>query len=154
MTFALLVDTSRRVAETRAAAPRSRCSPTCSGPSPPEELEIGVAYLSGMVLQAKLGVGWATIQAALPGSAARRADVTLTEVDETLAASVQASGPGPSAERQRLLRELLLRLTEPEQRFLGGLLVGELRQGPWKDWCSRPSPRRPGCRRGRFGARR
>jgi len=31
--------------------------------------------------------------------------------------------------RQRLLHELFLRLTEAEQRFLGGLLVGELRQG-------------------------
>jgi ATP-dependent DNA ligase I len=129
MTFALLVDTSRRVAETRGRRAKIALLAELLRTLSPEELEIGVAYLSGMVLQAKLGVGWATIQAALPGSAAEGPGITLTEVDETLGRIVQASGPGSVAERQRLLRDLLLRLTEPEQRFLGGLLVGELRQG-------------------------
>ncbi|HET7241105.1 MAG TPA: ATP-dependent DNA ligase [Gemmatimonadales bacterium] len=129
MTFARLVDTSRRVADTRGRRAKIALLAELLRTLPPEELEIGVAYLSGMVLQAKLGVGWATIQAALPGSAVEASDVTLTEVDETLGRIVQASGPGSSANRQRLLRDLLLRLTEPQQRFLGGLLVGELRQG-------------------------
>jgi ATP-dependent DNA ligase I len=129
MTFARLVDTSRRVAETRGRRAKIALLAELLRTLPPEELEIGVAYLSGMVLQAKLGVGWATIQAALPGSAVEASDVSLTEVDETLGRIVQASGPGSSAKRQRLLRDLLLRLTEPQQRFLGGLLVGELRQG-------------------------
>ena len=129
MTFARLVDTSRRVAETRGRRAKIALLAELLLTLPNPELEIGVAYLSGTVLQAKLGVGWATIQAALPGSAAEGPSVTLAEVDETLSRIVQASGPGSAAERQRLLRELLLRLTEPEQRFLGGLLVGELRQG-------------------------
>ncbi len=129
MTFAHLVDTSRRVAETRGRRGKIASLAELLLTLSAEELEIGVAYLSGMVLQAKLGVGWATIQEALPGSAAEAPDVTLTEVDETLGRIAQASGRGSAAERQRLLRALLLRLTEPEQRFLGGLLVGELRQG-------------------------
>jgi DNA ligase-1 len=129
MTFARLVDTSRRVAETRGRRAKIALLAELLRILSPEELEIGVAYLSGMVLQAKLGIGWATIQAALPGSAADAPAVTLTEVDETLGRIVQASGPGSAAERQRVLRALLLRLTETEQRFLGGLLVGELRQG-------------------------
>jgi len=103
MTFALLVDTSRRVAETRGRRAKIALLAELLRTLSPEELEIGVAYLSGMVLQAKLGVGWATIQAALPGSAAEGPGVTLTEVDETLGRIVQASGPGSVAERQRLL---------------------------------------------------
>jgi DNA ligase-1 len=129
MTFARLVDTSRRVAETPGRRAKIALLADLLRTLPAEELQLGVAYLSGTVLQAKLGVGWATIQAALPGTAAGAASVTLTEVDETLSRITQASGPGSAAMRQRLLRELFLRLTEAEQRFLGGLLVGELRQG-------------------------
>ena len=129
MTFARLVDTSRRVAETPGRRAKIALLADLLRTLPAEELEIGVAYLSGTVLQAKLGVGWATIQAALPGTAAEAASVSLTEMDETLSRIMQASGPGSAARRQRLLHELFLRLTEAEQRFLGGLLVGELRQG-------------------------
>ncbi|HEX5005052.1 MAG TPA: hypothetical protein VFV65_07035, partial [Gemmatimonadales bacterium] len=129
MTFARLVDTSRRVAETPGRRAKIALLADLLRALPAEELQLGVAYLSGTVLQARLGVGWATIQAALPGAAADAASVTLTEVDETLSRITQASGPGSAAMRQGLLHELFLRLTEAEQRFLGGLLVGELRQG-------------------------
>src|SRR4051812_46795914 len=129
MTFARLVDTSRRVAETSGRRAKIALLAELLRTLPPEEIEIAVAYLSGTVLQARLGVGWATIQAALPGSAAEAPSVTLTEVDQSLSRTMQASGAGSAAERQRLLRELFLRLTQAEQHFLGGLLVGELRQG-------------------------
>ena len=129
MTFARLVDTSRRVAETPGRRAKIALLAELLRTLPAEELEIGVAYLSGTLLQTKLGVGWATIQAALPGAAAGAASITLTEVDEILSRVMQAGGPGSAARRQSLLRELFLRLTEEEQRFLGGLLVGELRQG-------------------------
>src|SRR4051812_316535 len=129
MTFARLVDTSRRVAETSGRRAKIALLAELLRTLPPEEIEIAVAYLSGTVLQARLGVGWATIQAALPGSAAEAPSVTLTEVDQSLSRTMQASGAGSAAERQRLLRELFVRLTRAEQQFLGGLLVGELRQG-------------------------
>src|SRR6266850_1286138 len=41
----------------------------------PEEIEIVIAYLSGAVRQAKLGVGWATLQAARPWRWTRRSRV-------------------------------------------------------------------------------
>ena len=129
MTFARLVDTSRRVAETPGRRAKIALLADLLRTLPAEELQLGVAYLSGTVLQAKLGVGWTTIQAALPGAAADAASVTLTEVDQTLSRIMRASGPGSAGMRQRLLHELFVRLTEAEQRFLGGLLVGELRQG-------------------------
>ena len=91
MTLARLVDTSRRVAETRGRRAKIALLAELLLTLPNPELEIGVAYLSGTVLQAKLGVGWATIQAALPGSAAEGPSVTLAEVDETLSRIVQAT---------------------------------------------------------------
>ena len=97
MTFARLVDTSRRVAETPGRRAKIALLADLLRALPAEELEIGVAYLSGTVLQAKLGVGWATIQAALPGTAADAASVSLTEMDETLSRIMQASGPGSAA---------------------------------------------------------
>ena len=46
-----------------------------------------------------------------------------------LDAIARTSGKGSAETKQRLLRELLSRLTAEEQRFLAGLIVGELRQG-------------------------
>jgi ATP-dependent DNA ligase I len=129
MTFARLVETSRRVTETSGRRAKIALLAELLLTLPPEELELGVAYLSGVVPQARLGIGWATIQAALPGSGAADASVSLAELDAVLARIAAAAGPGSAGERQRLLRELFLRLTGPEQRFLGALLVGELRQG-------------------------
>jgi DNA ligase-1 len=129
MTFARLVETSRRVTETPGRRAKIALLAELLRTLPPEELEIGVAYLSGAVRQARLGIGWATIQAALPDSAGAEPSVTLSELDAALGRIATAAGRGSTGERQRLLRELLLRLTGPEQRFLGALLVGELRQG-------------------------
>jgi DNA ligase-1 len=129
MTFARLVDTSRRVAETPGRRAKIALLAELLRGLPPDELALGVAYLSGAVRQAKLGIGWATIEAALPDSSAPEPSVTLAELDAALGRIAAAAGRGSAGERQRLLRELLLRLTAPEQRFLGALLVGELRQG-------------------------
>ena len=97
--------------------------------APPEEIEIATAYLSGSVRQEKLGLGWATIQAAHPGKAADAPSVELREVDAVLDRIAATSGKGSAAARQRLLRDLFSRLTPMEQRFLSALIVGELRQG-------------------------
>jgi DNA ligase 1 len=129
MTFARLVETSRRVTETSGRRAKIALLAELLRALPPEELEIAVAYLSGAVRQAKLGIGWATIQAALPESAAAGSSVSLAELDAVLGRIAAASGPGSAGERQRLLRQIFLRLTGPEQRFLAALLVGELRQG-------------------------
>jgi DNA ligase-1 len=96
---------------------------------PPDEVEIVTAYLSGSVRQEKLGLGWATIQGAIPASAAESPSVEVAEVNEIFGRIAATSGKGSAATRHRLLSELLLRLTAEEQRFVAGLLVGELRQG-------------------------
>jgi DNA ligase 1 len=129
MKFERLAATSRRLAETSGRREKIGLLAGLLADTPPEEIEIATAYVSGAVRQDKLGLGWATIQRALPGTAATAPQVELSEVDAALDAIARTSGKGSADARQRLLRELLARLTEEEQRFLAGLIVGEIRQG-------------------------
>jgi DNA ligase-1 len=127
--LAALATTSRRLAETSGRREKIGLLAALLAEAASDEVEIITAYLSGAVRQEKLGLGWATIQRALPGTAARQPTVEIAEVDAVLGRIAGTSGRGSAETRQRLLRELLERLTEEEQRFLGGLIVGELRQG-------------------------
>jgi DNA ligase 1 len=92
-------------------------------------MALAAGYLSGVVPQDKLGVGWASLQAAASGPAADSATVELIEVDAALEQIARTAGKGSAETRLRLLGELLARLTEDERRFLVGLVTGELRQG-------------------------
>jgi DNA ligase 1 len=92
-------------------------------------MALAAGYLSGVVPQDKLGVGWASLQAAASGPAADSATVELIEVDVALEQIARTAGKGSAETRLRLLGELLARLTEDERRFLVGLVTGELRQG-------------------------
>jgi DNA ligase-1 len=129
MKFGTLAATSRRLAETSGRREKIGLLAALLAETPAEEVEIAAAYLSGAVLQDKLGLGWATIQRASPGTAADAPSVELPEVDAALDAIARATGKGSAETKQRLLRALLERLTAEEQHFLGGLIVGELRQG-------------------------
>jgi ATP-dependent DNA ligase I len=98
--------------------------------APPEEVEIATAFLSGSFRQARLGVGYAALQSAMPGSPAAALSLELAEVDAAFQQIARvAAGKGSIAERVRLLGELLGRATRIEQEFLFRLVVGELRQG-------------------------
>ena len=124
-----LVETSRRVADTSRRTEKIAVLAACLRRLSPDEIAVGVAYLSGEPRQSKLGVGPSTILQARPESAAAGATLTLAEVDRTLEHVAAASGSGAATERRRLLSELLSRATAAEQEFLVRLLFGELRQG-------------------------
>src|SRR3954471_7280802 len=93
----------------------------------PEEIEIGVAYLSGELRQRQIGVGWASLRDR--PLAAAEPTLTLVDVDEACARIGAAVGPGSQAVRRGALNELFGRATEAEQEFLARLLLGDLRQG-------------------------
>ena len=93
----------------------------------PIEVPIAVAYLSGELPQRQVGVGWAALRDGFP--AAVSPTLTLTEVDASLSAIGAVAGKGSAALRKELVGSLFSRATEGEQRFLFGLLSGELRQG-------------------------
>jgi DNA ligase-1 len=94
----------------------------------PEEMELAIAYLSGKTRQAKVGVGWATLQAA-KGSGARSSQLGIQDVDHVLDLISNTSGKGSATEKKRLLTSLFARATAEEQDFLFRLITGELRQG-------------------------
>jgi DNA ligase-1 len=93
----------------------------------PDEVPVAVAYLSGELPHDAIGVGWALLRDLPPGATAP--SLELLEVDAALRRIGSAAGPGSHAARRDELAGLFARATEPEQRFLTGLLLGDLRQG-------------------------
>jgi DNA ligase-1 len=122
-----LARTSASVAASSSRLGKVAALADCLGRLPPAEVVPAVAYLSGELPQRQIGVGWAALRE-LPGPAAEPT-LTVAEVDDLLGRVGASVGPGSQAERRRLLGALFGRATEPEQRFLRGLLSGELRQG-------------------------
>ena len=95
----------------------------------PEEIDIGVHYLSGEIPQGKIGIGYAAVRAAAATPAADLGKLSIAEVDDKLSELAGMRGGGSAARRAAALRELFARATAPEQQFLLRLLIGELRQG-------------------------
>jgi ATP-dependent DNA ligase I len=93
----------------------------------PDEVAIGVAYLSGELRQRQIGVGYRSLRELPPP--ATQATLELIAVDAACAAIGVMGGPGSQAGRRDALATLFARATEPEQRYLGALMTGELRQG-------------------------
>ncbi len=93
----------------------------------PDEVPVVVAYLSGALPHGPIGVGWASLRD-LPAPAPQ-ASLEVREVDAALRRIGSLSGTGSQAARRRELADLFGRATEPERRFLIGLLTGEVRQG-------------------------
>ncbi len=94
----------------------------------PEEVPIAIGFLIGWPRQGKIGVGWSTISSAR-SNPATSPQLELKDLDEVFSALTKVRGKNSNAERTRLLGELFARATEQEQNFLGGLIVGEVRQG-------------------------
>ena len=93
-----------------------------------DEIEQGIAYLSGDTPQGKLTLGYATLQSAtVQSSSAPR--LTLKEVDSVFVSLKATKGKGSASQRNSLLKDLFARATAEEQDFLVRLIVGELRQG-------------------------
>ncbi len=128
-TLAALVETSGRLSATRARKQKVGLLADQLRKPAPAEVPVGVAYLSGSLPQGKLGLGYAALRAAWPDSAAEASTLSLAEVDAELTRIAAVRGPGSAEERGRRLRELLRRATRREQEYLGGLVLGELRQG-------------------------
>jgi DNA ligase-1 len=126
--LATLVETSKRVAATSARSAKIKVLAGCLRQLEPDELEIGVRYLSGETRQGRMGIGYSTLSASVAGAAAD-ATLQLREVDRCLDDIASVRGAGSTARRAALLRELFGRAVAEEQDFLLRLLMGELRQG-------------------------
>ncbi|HET6578718.1 MAG TPA: ATP-dependent DNA ligase [Gemmatimonadales bacterium] len=130
MKLAALAEISRRVAEAPGRRDKIALLAGLLATVPAPEIELATAYLCGTVPQQKLGIGYASLQAAAAGTGvAESPPIELAEVNAWLDRIARTSGKGSAADRRQLLAELLSRLTGDERRFLFGLITGELRQG-------------------------
>ena len=128
MLLSTLVATSARVADTRRRLVKIDLLAGLLGQLAGDEIETVVAFLSGGARQGRIGVGWATIRDA--GAApATEPSLEIREVDAGLDTLSKVRGAGSEGRRRDLLHSLFGRATEAEQRFLTGLLMGEIRQG-------------------------
>src|SRR4051812_41752990 len=124
-----LVLTSKLVADTSGRLEKIALLAALLKRLAPNEIPIATGFLTGWPRQGKLGVGWASVAEARPAVAATTPALTLTEVDATFTALQAVRGKNSTAERQRILSDLLSRGTADEQSFLTALAIGEVRQG-------------------------
>ena len=127
MLLARIAETSADVAATSSRLAKVKRIAECLAEANPDEVAVAVAYLSGELPQGTVGVGWAALRE-LP-SPATAPSLELLEVDAVVSRLQAIAGKGSQAARREELAALFSRATEPEQRLLVGLFLGELRQG-------------------------
>jgi len=97
--------------------------------TPPDELAVVVAILTGEPRQGRLGIGWAQLAPLREVPPADAPSLEIRGLDAAFDRIAATSGARSAGERARLLRELLGLATRDEQDFILRLLIGELRQG-------------------------
>jgi DNA ligase 1 len=123
-----IAQTSTDVAATSSRLAKVTRLADCLSDASPDEVPVAVAYLSGVLPQGTIGVGWAALRQ-LPEAAQPPPTLELLDVDAAASRIAGIAGPGSQAARREELAGLFGRATQREQRFLVALLLGELRQG-------------------------
>ncbi|QJT00223.1 ATP-dependent DNA ligase [Streptomyces asoensis] len=127
MLLTRLADVSREVAATSARSRKIALLAELFRDAEADDVPIVIPYLAGRLPQGRLGVGWKVLSR--PVAPADGPTLTVREVDARLTELGKVSGTGSQAERTRLVGELMGAATADEQRFLLGLITGEVRQG-------------------------
>jgi DNA ligase-1 len=125
--FVDVADASAAVATTSARSAKTQRLAGLLRATDMDDVRAVVAWLSGELLQRRIGVGWAALSAL--AQAASTPSLTVAAVNRAFSEMGEASGAGSQTRRALLLQELMSRSTEIEQAFLRGLLAGSLRQG-------------------------
>jgi DNA ligase-1 len=127
MLLADVVAISREVASTRSRLAKRKAIAGLLGRADAEDVGVVVTYLSGELSQRRTGVGWAAMSR-LPDPATSPS-LELAEVDAEFERISRLSGAGSASQRAQAVRTLFARATADEQRFLRGLVAGDVRQG-------------------------
>ncbi|MFF8943634.1 ATP-dependent DNA ligase [Streptomyces sp. NPDC014864] len=122
-----LAQVSREIAATSARSRKTALLAELFRDAEADDVPVVIPYLAGRLPQGRLGVGWKVL--GLPVTPAAEPSLTVRAVDARLTELGKVSGAGSQAERSRIVGELMGAATEDEQRFLRGLLTGEVRQG-------------------------
>ncbi|QFG67396.1 ATP-dependent DNA ligase [Ornithinimicrobium pratense] len=131
MQLARVIETSAAVAATRSRTAKTallaQTLREAAAADSARLVEVVADYLAGTLPQRTVGVGWRGLRT-LPDPAAR-STMAVLEVDAALEDLRAQSGAGSTATRATAVDQLFARATGPEQRWLAGLITGELRQG-------------------------
>ena len=127
MLLARIVDTSQTVAATRSRKAKVAALAGTLAEADGDDLEVVTAYLGGSLLQRRTGVGWRGIGS--PPEPASQPSLTVAEVDATFEHVAGLAGSGSQATRAAAVADLLRRATAEEQRWLRGVITGNVRQG-------------------------
>ena len=127
MKLADLVQTSTDLAGTSARNAKVALVAQALRAADGAEVGLVAAYLSNVLPQRRLGVGWRSL-GVLPAAAAE-GELRLTDVDAAFDALAAAAGVGSGASRRAALADLMSRATPAEQEYLRGLMLGGVRQG-------------------------
>lgn len=127
MLLVTLARVSREIASTSARSRKTALLAELFRSAGPDDVPIVIPYLAGRLPQGRIGIGWSLLRE--PVAPAAEPTLTVGGVDSALTGFAGVSGPGAQARRGRLVRELMAAATDEEQRFLIGLLTGEVRQG-------------------------
>ncbi|HEY3516931.1 MAG TPA: ATP-dependent DNA ligase, partial [Gammaproteobacteria bacterium] len=123
-----LAAVSAALAATRSRSEKIRVLAECLRAVEPGERETAVAWLAGVLLGGKVSLGPAAVHGARTAPAAEPT-LTIAAAARELDALRAIGGKGSTLRREQALTHLLAAATAPEQQFLTGLLLGELRQG-------------------------
>jgi len=126
MLLAELVETSSRVTATSARLEKVALIAELLRRAAPEEIPAVTAFLSGRLLQGKVGLGWAAFDEASRAPAEKNLDLfatdalppTILEVDRAFAQLAKLTGPRSAQARTRVLGDLMRRVTPAERDFL------------------------------------
>lgn len=124
-----LVTTSKDVASTRSRKQKIARLAALLRELAPDEIEIGVSYLAGVMPQGRIGLGWATIRELDAGAPASTPTLTLREVSAAFDEIAAMRGAGSATRRKERLGALFARATQEERELVARLVIGELRQG-------------------------
>lgn len=127
MLLARLVETSAALVATSARNGKIALVADLLREAEPSEVGTVAAYLSNVLPQRRLGVGWRSLQQLPPPAV--EASLTVAEVDAAFEQLATASGAGSVAARRATLQGVMARATEAEQDYLRGLMLGGVRQG-------------------------
>jgi DNA ligase-1 len=127
MLFARLAQVSQEVAAVSARSRKIELLAELFRDADPDDVPLVIPYLAGRLPQGRLGIGWRVLSERVEPAAEPR--LSVQDVDAALTVLGDVAGTGSQAERRRLVGELMHAATEDEQRFLFGLVTGEVRQG-------------------------
>ncbi|MEE9096728.1 ATP-dependent DNA ligase [Pseudarthrobacter phenanthrenivorans] len=123
-----LVETTQTVASTRSRLAKVEALANLLRRLDPAEIPTAVGLLSAKPRQGRVGVGWSAVASAKE-EPATEPSLTVADLDAALDRLLATAGTGSGAERAATLRKLMAAATAPEQSFIAGVLLGELRTG-------------------------